>query len=416
MQELKLMKGNIMFIAKRDAYESILIRYAKSWICGNAEMMKCSVNKRLGTVILSCLLAVHVYADNEREQLRNLADIPISERNPVSKEISWPSKVGEAHVCLWKDDKVAAFSITIDDNTKPDHEWWLEQGRKYGFRFTWFCIVNTVENPKYKNMGGVWEDFRKLVDAGHDVQSHTMSHRSIESLEDDYGQAISSIESKLPGVRCLTMAYPGGGKGNDRAMAARYYAGARGTVAVHNTASPDYMNINSVGTPKWSLQEPGAQASWSSIIGIAEKHPKALAKYRGWYCMHFHGVHWLKGAQETIEEPLLKLMDYVKEREALFWVALFREAILYGQERDTAKVNVMEVSDKAIRFTLTDRMADDWYDYPLTIKLMIKDDWKEVKASQNGKPVGVFIVEHEGKHFALIQAVPDKGEVIVQPF
>ena len=30
--------------------------------------------------------------------------------------ISWPSSPGDAEICMWKDDKLAPVSVTVDDN------------------------------------------------------------------------------------------------------------------------------------------------------------------------------------------------------------------------------------------------------------------------------------------------------------
>lgn len=56
-------------------------------------------------------------------QLLNLYGKAVT-ATPV-KEITWPANPGEAEVCLWKSDKYAAASITIDDNWGPDHQWWV---------------------------------------------------------------------------------------------------------------------------------------------------------------------------------------------------------------------------------------------------------------------------------------------------
>ena len=94
---------------------------------------------------------------------------------------------------------------------------------------------------------------------------------------------------------------------------------------------------------------------------------------------------------------------------------MFREVILYGQERDTAALVVTRNDPTEIRFTLTDRMLDEWYDYPLTVKVRIPDAWPSATATQAGKPADVRVVAHESKRYALVQAVPDRGEVRLTP-
>jgi len=81
----------------------------------------------------------------------------------------------------------------------------------------------------------------------------------------------------------------------------------------------------------------------------------------------------------------------------------------------SAIFTVTKVDDEEIRFTLTDDMLDDWYDFPLTIKIRISSSWDQVEATQGEKTVPVSYIEHEGNSYDLVQAVPDRGQVILQP-
>jgi hypothetical protein len=384
------------YLGRLDIMEAkFLMRYAK-W---------------MGAGIVASVLCAQ--ASPAAEDLSNLAGVPPTERNPVAPDLVWPEEVGQADVCLWKDDKVAAFTVTIDDNTKPDHAWWLEQGRTYGFRFTWFVVTDGLVEGKNPGWNGTWADFQALVDAGHDVQSHSVTHRSKTSAlspADDYAPSIRHIEENLRGVRCLTLAYPGGGLPNDREVAAQFFAGARGTRGLINPPSPDYLDTCSIGSPAATLTQPGEKGDWASLRGVAEKHPAMPKSYRGWYCMHFHGVAWNDKLKSEVAPKAIEVFDYVKAREDKFWMALFREVVLYGQERDTARLAVTQVAASEIRFTLSDRMRDDWYDYPLTVKVRVPDDWAGVAATQAEREVSARLIEHGGRRFALVEAVPDRGE------
>ena len=75
----------------------------------------------------------------------------------------WPEHPGDAHVCLWKDDKLCALSITIDDNCAPDHPWWIEQGKRFNWRFTWFIITERVGTGSY---WGNWDDWKRIQQLG----------------------------------------------------------------------------------------------------------------------------------------------------------------------------------------------------------------------------------------------------------
>ena len=108
------------------------------------------------------------------------------------------------------------------------------------------------------------------------------------------------------------------------------------------------------------------------------------------------------------------IQTFLQKKRSDIWTGLFREVALYGQERDTAKVAVTKVDDQEIRFTVTDGMPNDWYDFRLTIKIRISSTWDQLDARQGAKSMPVSLIEHEGQKYALVQAVPDCGEVILR--
>ena len=143
--------------------------------------------------VLSLLSAATVFSG---EQRLNLYGTP-TPRFTVTDRV-WPQNHGEAHVCLWKGDRYAAASASIDDNIVEDHAWWKQQGETYGFVFTWFIM------PYQLNAAG-WESFRDLHAAGHDLQIHDVC--AINSYTDEYGQKmvanIAALESEIwVGLRC----------------------------------------------------------------------------------------------------------------------------------------------------------------------------------------------------------------------
>jgi hypothetical protein len=345
-------------------------------------------------------------AETAPPSLRNLAERPAKPRFQIADRV-WPAKPGDAHLCLWKDDKLCAVSITIDDNTAPDHEWWAEQGKTTGFRFTWFVITSRVGTGEY---WGTWEGFKSLRKLGHDVQSHTVTHlHPVDGkvdIEDEYARSLSEIEKNLPGDSCLTLAYPGGkgAKFNDRNVAARFYIAARGTRGVPNPANQiDYLGTNSVGG--FYIDPPNAK--WADFRALLDPALYGGRNYRGWYCTHFHGV------RGEVREKVAESLRYIKDREADVWVGLFREVVQYGQERDTATLQVRSSDEKAVVLALSDRMDDHLFDFPLTVKVCLPDAWTAVKATQDGKPAAAALLRHDGAPYALVQVVPDRGDVML---
>ena len=60
-------------------------------------------------------------------------------------------------------------------------------------------------------------------------------------------------------------------------------------------------------------------------------------------------------------------------------------------------------------------MDDALFDEPLTLKVRLPGDWRGVRAAQGGKAVAASFVEHEGAPYALVDAVPDRGEIVLEP-
>ena len=331
------------------------------------------------------------------------------------QDITWPANPGEAEICLWKDDLYAAASITIDDNCAPDHEWWLEQCRKHGIKVTWFVITDGVDG-KNKGFNGTWPQYQKLIDAGHAVESHTTNHKKTSATPEDftraaYGGSQYALNTNLKNYRNLTMAYPYG-DGNPR-IAGEYFIAARGTSGVINDAN----KINYLNTNKGDISQGFINVLLTGETG--DHGPKWLNKRdkgnrRGWITPLYHYVPHGKTKAEKeqnrlkAEADIANLAGY-KDR---IWIDTFTAVAMYGQERDSATLKTVSADDSRIELSLTDLMRDDIFDYPLTIKVRLPD-WKAIKATQNGQEITAKIIEHENAKFALIQAVPDKGNVVL---
>jgi len=371
------------------------------------------------------------------EQLLNLPDSPTN-RFEITDRV-WPATAGEADICLWKDDKLAAVTITIDDNNASDHEWWVAQGSNYNWKFTWFVISgrpsqystgfngiwHSDDDPTYE--GPSWNDLHNM---GHDIQSHTVTHlhagepgrqerdaASVTNIETEYSISIEHIETFIPGHQCTMLAYPGNSNPsvtNDPAVAVLYYSGARttsGHIDVVNqmeylmTKSAGGSGVNTGDWPPWNdinwILDPDYDPPYTT-----NNYPQYANRYRGWYTVLFHGV------SDKVEAT--NDFIWVKDREEDIWVGTYSDVVRYGQERDSATLTVTENTATQIRFTLSDRMLDTVFTMPLTAKVRLPNDWTAVDAVQGGGAVDATVVEHDGGKYAFVQAVPDQGEVLME--
>ena len=335
-------------------------------------------------------------------------------------EITWPEAPGDAEICLWKDDKYAAISLTIDDNCRPDHDWWLEQADKHGFKLTWFVVTDNVDGFN-KSFNGTWADWQRLADAGHSIQSHTTNHRAAkkgeppipdEDLHAMYRDSLAAINAHVTNNVACCIAYPRGEP--HREIAAQYAIACRGTYGAPSEVNTvDYLNVNEGNYEQGYI---------NVLLGGEADEPKWLNKAdrrfrRGWCAVLHHLVHHGRTKEEidaSVAATEAKLANLAKYKDRI-WIDTFPAVAKYGQERDTATLKTVSSDAKRISLSLSDRMDDKLFDEPLTLKVRLPDDWRTVRATQGGNPVRAVFLSHDGHSYALVDAVPDRGAVTLEP-
>ena len=129
--------------------------------------------------------------------------------------------------------------------------------------------------------------------------------------------------------------------------------------------------------------------------------------------MAHHG-HTQEEIDASVAATEAKLANLAKYKDRI-WFGTFPAVAKYGQERDTATLATVSSAPSRIVLSLADRMDDTLFDEPLTLKVRLPGAWGAVRATQGGKPVAARIVEHDGAAYALVDAVPDRGEIVLTP-
>ena len=109
------------------------------------------------------------------------------------------------------------------------------------------------------------------------------------------------------------------------------------------------------------------------------------------------------------------MSSQVRRRKTFWisWIDSFTAVAKYGQERDSATLKTVASTSERIELSLVDRMRDDIFDQPLMLKVRLPDAWTAVTARQGDAAVAAQLVQHEGKPYALVRAVPDRGVVVL---
>ena len=358
------------------------------------------------------LFTFFVFAQSIAQDKLNL-DPTNDSRFTVTDKV-WPANVGEGDVCLWNDDKLSAFTITIDDNIESDIPFWKTMITKYGFNFTWFVITEADSQYNVSN----WQLFNDLATLGSQINGHDDRNwyndpgaGETNPTDAEYLARLQATQTKINNEvttgnnGCLTYAYPFG-EGNET-EARKVFTAIRGVNGVLNLADKvNYLDVNSISNNHIY----GDQASRDKyVLPLLDKTSQLynVNYYRGWGSTHFHGVS-AASDQTKVDE----FLQYLKDKEDL-WIDGFTNVSLYAQSFATHNLVIDDVASNEIKFTLTDEMKDDTFNHPLTVKVRVDNAWTDVSATQNGADVEVEIITNDGNQYALVKAVPDKGQIIL---
>jgi len=373
-------------------------------------------------------------------RLRNLADTPTKPRFEIT-DLVWPTKPGEASVCLWEDDKLAAMSLGVDDNCAFDLPYWKELSKKYGgLNITWNLITGNVDGAITLGrigMSGKWDTWQQMLNEGFHIASHSVTHNHDPVPADGWpgpeweaAESIHQIDSHLPGHRTRIYAYPGSGvhafgvprgliKTAYRPALVKYFVGARGAGAEALNAANmiDYFDIHSsTGSVPYLLDpNPPSQLVKSQNLNhlfAADPKDPYHKYYRGWATIF---IHFINNGKTFDTDPYTiayaKVLQFYSDNRDKLWTGFIDDVALYGQERDMASIRTDEASDAKIVFTLTSKMEPTIFDYPLTVKVRLPDGWANGVAQVKDQSLPVKVINHDGANYALVKVAPDRGPV-----
>lgn len=371
-------------------------------------------------------------------KLRNLSDTPTQPRFAITDKV-WPTQPGDASVCLWEDDKLAAMSLGVDDNCASDLPFWRELSKKYGgLNITWNLITCNIDGVIGKGRmvsTGSWKTWQDMLNEGYHLASHSVTHNHAPVPADGWpgpdweaAESIHQIDSHLPGHRTRIYAYPGSGVhafGVPRSLIAsayrpaliKYYVGARGAGrdALNQANMVDYFDIHATtGGVPFLLTTDNPKYLDQNLNNLFNADPKNpyYKYYRGWANIFIHFINNGKDWDKIpFNQAYARVLDFYNQNRDKLWTGFFDDITLYSQERDTAIVTTREATDSKIVFTLTSKMEPTIFDYPLTIKVRLPDAWKSCQATQKDASLPVQTITHEGASYALVKVAPDRGDV-----
>jgi oligosaccharide reducing-end xylanase len=312
-----------------------------------------------------------------------------------SQTIAPPYQVGN-----WPEFRTAAVSYTFDDGCSNQFDIAVPMFNEFGYKLTLFTITGMSPN---------WTGLQSAASQGHEVASHTVTHRDLNTLSiadqtTELANSQSAINSHVTGQQCVTLAYPYCSPSN-QPLTAQYYISARHCQGFIEANTPgNYYQVSSLIC--------GPQGS---VLTAADFNSKfaSVASTKGWCVFLIHGIDSDGGYSPLPSTVLRSSLQYLDARRSTFWVQTFGNVVRYVQERNAVTVAESSNTGDSITLQVTDALDNTIYNYPLTMRRPLPTGWLSVKVSQNGLPVNASIVKINSVKYVMFDVVPNGGDVVL---
>jgi hypothetical protein len=296
---------------------------------------------------------------------------------------------GPYELATWRGFRASSVSYTFDDNSPKQFSLAQPLFDARGLHATFFCIVGNLSSPQ-------WTAIERASVKGHEIGSHTLTHRDLATLADDEVTAEESdsktfIEAHT-GMKCVSLAYPYCTVPK-KSITSKYYAFARSCNGSIVPATPsDFMSIGALG-PEGNMDAASDNAAGSGL----------------WLVWLIHGIDNDPACCPIDSQKLKANLDHVASAPDKWWVETFGNVCRYIQERNAAVLTVISDGSTSITLRLTHPLDNTVFNYPLTLRRPLPSGWATATILQNGAPVESRIVNGN----LVFDVVPNGGDIVL---
>jgi hypothetical protein len=314
-----------------------------------------------------------------------------------AQTVSPPYQVG-----TWSGFRSAAISYTFDDGSPNQFTKVVPMFNDFGFPMTLF----TVTGPAW-GWPVNWTTLQNAASHGHEIASHTVTHGYLNTMSDslqtiELENSRQAIDTHITGQKCITIAYPYCQAGNTT-LCGKYYIAARNCSGIIEPSTPaDDMNISSIIC--------GTEGSVKTVKNFNDRANSAAGS-KGWCIYLIHGIDNDGGWSSLPADTLRGSLAYLSVNPDKFWVSSFGNVARYYKERNTVSVTELSNQDTTITVQVTDTLPDSIFDFPVTLRRPLPQDWPSAEVTQNGRQRETKIVTVQNVPYIQFEAVPDGGDV-----
>ena len=213
------------------------------------------------------------------------------------------------------------------------------------------------------------------------------------------------LRSCFPGVRALTFAEAGFGTNAED--------GVRISPEALALIKKYYITLRAVGGGVDTIPPKDPYAIKSTSVSSTTTAEKMLAYTDEAIAeggMIVYLFHRIEGEMQSKASALFAHIGEMQKAGKL-WCATFEDMSLYTEELRTAQASAKQ-DDEAIHLTLTDSWDNTLYNYPLTVRVEITEDWANARVRHaDGKEEILPVRRDESGAFVHVKSVPDAGEI-----
>ena len=322
-------------------------------------------------------------------------------------------------IANWKGFQDAAVVLAFDDYSPGQKVIAIPQLMERDMVATIFVTTSTAEW-----LG--WEPIVQGHNAGIEMANHTVLHHDFNDdytdwqgithppvTPDRYDDEVKFASDRMEantGKRPTTFAYPFGSYNSDIAkylhdtgfIAARAWDPAKYVVMPYDFATWEGAYYYLRSTNAYILQD---LEKFEFVLDFA-------LESGGLYILTWHsivgpdgGADWSDLVPQDVFENQL---DIVKSKDDA-WVTTFEKAVKYHKQKAVATVDLVSVDGKVMTLSLTDTLADEVYDEPLTLKVKVPAQFGVKKVEQAGQALA-FKWDDQS---IIFDATPDRGEIVI---
>jgi peptidoglycan/xylan/chitin deacetylase (PgdA/CDA1 family) len=287
-------------------------------------------------------------------------------------------------------------------------------------RYGEFPEGRDVSNEAAETAENSWEDFRRYAARGHEFGSHAITHPRLAVLDE------ANLLYELEGSRADVLEQLGEehvfsaegpfGTEDERVMEYMYEI----YPAIRNRMPHDFLAELNRGnkTDPTTLNKEYVQWQRGPLTDVPmttmkEWVDKTAENGNIWLVLVFHGVDGIGWEPRTSEE-LSEYFHYIEEKNDNVWVATFKDVTKYIRQRMDAEIN-QKVTENKISISLTHTLDKNLYDFPLTMETILPAGWEDVTVRQDGEVLESEVKENDKGKVVRYKAMPNQGEIQIDP-